>query len=445
MKLGYKPKDERKTILFLSDDMRLPSGIGNQSKEIIIGLAHKYNFIQLGAGINHPDAGKIIDMSESISKELDIPDAYVKIYPYNGYGDANIIHTLIDRENPDAILHFTDPRQWIWLYQMEAELRQTMPIFFYSIWDALPYPTYNENFYRSCDWIGCISKQTYNIIKNTWIKDSPEDWQISYVPHGINETVFHPIVLEDELAEMETIRNQLFKSEEVDFVVLFNNRNVHRKMVGNVILAYNNFVSSIPEEQREKCRLLMHTAPVDKDGTDLPAVFKSVAPDVKVVFSDVKIESKILNYLYNIADVTINLASAEGFGLSTAESLMAGTPIIVTVTGGLQDQCGFVDENNVLLNENIHYKKDWGSNSDGKYEKCGKWAVPIFPSSRALIGSIPTPFIFDERCKWEDAADGIREVYSWGKDERKARGLMGREFVLKHFSATNCVIYLINI
>ena len=42
-----------------------------------------------------------------------------------------------------------------------------------------------------------------------------------------------------------------------------------------------------------------------------------------------------LNYLYNMADITINVASNEGFGLTTAESVMAGTPIIVTVTGGL--------------------------------------------------------------------------------------------------------------
>ena len=35
------------------------------------------------------------------------------------------------------------------------------------------------------------------------------------------------------------------------------------------------------------------------------------------------------------------MASNEGFGLGTAEALMAGTPIVVNVTGGMQDQCGF--------------------------------------------------------------------------------------------------------
>ena len=37
MKSGYIKKEDRKTILFLADDMRLPSGIGTMTKELIIG------------------------------------------------------------------------------------------------------------------------------------------------------------------------------------------------------------------------------------------------------------------------------------------------------------------------------------------------------------------------------------------------------------------------
>ena len=47
------------------------------------------------------------------------------------------------------------------------------------------------------------------------------------------------------------------------------------------------------------------------------------------------ITPKDMNLMYNMADVTVGISSNEGFGLSTAESLMAGTPIIVNVTGGL--------------------------------------------------------------------------------------------------------------
>ena len=50
-----------------------------------------------------------------------------------------------------------------------------------------------------------------------------------------------------------------------------------------------------------------------------------------------------MSLLYNCADVTILLSSAEGWGLSLTESLLTGTPIIANVTGGMQDQMRFKD------------------------------------------------------------------------------------------------------
>jgi hypothetical protein len=85
MKNGYIPKDQRKTILFLADDMRMPSGIGTMTREIILGTSHIFNYVHIGAGINHPDYGKIFDMSQEVDKEvgttlqiLDIGFGYIK-------------------------------------------------------------------------------------------------------------------------------------------------------------------------------------------------------------------------------------------------------------------------------------------------------------------------------------------------------------------------------
>lgn len=144
----------------------MTSGVGTMAREIIEGTVHRFNWVQIGAAVSHPEAGKILDLSDSVNQELNMTDASVKIIPYNGYGDSRLVRQILEVEQPDAILHFTDPRYWIWLYQMEHEIRQNIPMFFYAIWDDLPYPYYNENFYRSDDWIGCISKQTYNIVKH---------------------------------------------------------------------------------------------------------------------------------------------------------------------------------------------------------------------------------------------------------------------------------------
>jgi hypothetical protein len=154
----------KKRILLLSDDMRLHSGIATMSKEIVLHTVHKYDWIQVGAAVKHPDEGKFLDVSESVAEESGVKDANVKIIPMSGYGNQDLIRQLITTENPDAILHFTDPRFWDWLYAMEDEIHSYgIPIFYYAIWDDLPDPDWNHTAYGSCDLIMGISKQSYGI------------------------------------------------------------------------------------------------------------------------------------------------------------------------------------------------------------------------------------------------------------------------------------------
>ena len=96
----------KKKILLLADDFRLPSGIGTVSKEIIFNTVKEYDWVQLGAALQHPEAGKGLDLSDQVAKETGVEDAVVKIIPWNGYGDRNILFTLINLEKPDAI-YFT--------------------------------------------------------------------------------------------------------------------------------------------------------------------------------------------------------------------------------------------------------------------------------------------------------------------------------------------------
>lgn len=432
-KEGWIPKDKRKTILLLSDDMRMTSGVGVMSKEIVCKTAHRYNWIQLGAAVQHPEQGKLFDMSDAVAQETGVPDASVKLYPFTGYGNPETLRYLMMTERPDAVLHFTDPRFWTWLYNMEHEIREYAPIFFYHIWDDTPYPLYNENFYRSCDWIGCISKQTYNIVKQVWQagKDDVEDWQISYVPHGVDPKIFKPLTTKEEKKEVAVWRKKIFGNDAVDFVVFWNNRNIRRKMPGDLILAYQHFVNQLPKEKADKCRMVMHTQPVDENGTDIPAVIRDLAPECKVVFSTDRITPQTLNLLYNIGDITINIASNEGFGIATLESIAAGTPIIVNVTGGLQDQCGFMTKAGKYLDPDKHFGREFGTNAEAKYKKHGEWVLPVFPAQRGLIGSPQTPYIFDDRCSWKDAGNKMLEFYNMTDEERHRRGALGREYALE--------------
>jgi len=436
---------QRPKILLLSDDMFTTSGIATMSRAFVFGTVDRFNWVQLAAAINHHSAGKVIDVSDQVATETGVEDASVKLYPYNGYGDPQILRQLIEVEKPDAILHFTDPRYWMWLYQMEHELhnRYNIPIAYYAIWDNFPYPHWNKSAYGSCDLIMGISKQSHLIhnkvleyadIKTHDLNSDPDltkyepgDVLTSYVPHGIDSTVYRPI-FEDALDwnEYNLFETEFRKKHNAQFVVFWSNRNIRRKQPADVIHAFKLFVDKLPENERTQCALLMHTAPRDANGTDLVAVKKAIAPDCNIIFSVDKLSNRHLNFFYNLADVTLNIGSNEGFGLSSAESVMAGTCIISNVTGGLQDQMRFEDnEGNWFTPSN-----EVSSNHRKTYTDCGEWAFPVFPSNLSIQGSLETPYIFDDRAHDTDIASAINVAYNFGRLELKRRGLIGREWMM---------------
>ena len=424
MKEGYLPKDQRKKILLITDDIRLPSGVGNIGKEIIIHTSHRYNWVNIGAAIGHPEAGKRFDVSGDTNNIAGIEDSSVMIYPNNGYGDANLLRTIVNIEKPDAIMLITDPRYFTWLFSIENEVRKKLPIIYLNIWDDYPAPYYNKAFYESCDALLGISKQTVNINKLV-LDDKVKNKIIEYVPHGLNNEVFYPIQNKEQDKEFIEFKKQLFKGKEYEFVAFFNSRNIRRKQVPDTILAFSQFVQQLPKEKADKCALVLHTEIVSEHGTDLSAVIETLVPkDVNIIFTPGRLEPKAMNYLYNLADVQMLLTSNEGWGLSLTEALLTATPIIANVTGGMQDQMRFEFEDGTW----IEFDADFPSNHRGTYKKHGEWAFPVYPSNISIVGSPPTPYIFDDRCRWEDAAERLMEVYNLSKEEREKRGLAGMEW-----------------
>ena len=425
--ISYIKKEDRKKILLLCDDIRMHSGIATMAREFVIRSAGHYNWVNLGAAINHPEKGKTLDISADINKRLGIDDANVLVIPHNGYGDAQTVRNLITLHKPDGIFIFTDPRYWVWLFDIEREIRSKIPIMWLNIWDDYPAPVYNRNYYDSVDVLMSISKQTLNINKIV-LGERADGKLLKYVPHGIDEDTFYPILeTHEKYDEFVKFKKELFKDNDIEFTVFFNSRNIHRKRPGDTILAFRMFCDMIGKEKAKKCALLMHTTVSDNNGTDLRAVKNALTdPEyVNVFFSNDRLTPEQMNLLYNVADVNLLMSSNEGWGLSLTESMMAGTMIAANVTGGMQDQMRFVDDD---LNW-IDFDADFPSNHRGTYKHHGEWAVPIFPNNISLAGSPATPYIFDDRCSPEDAAKAILEVYNLDKDVRIKRGLAGREWV----------------
>ena len=156
-----KPK-----MLLIGDDIRMHSGVATQLRELTLGIVDEYDIVLIAGAIQHPEAGKVIEWSEAVRQHTVIKDAYVRLYPTNGYGDENLLFAIIQQEKPDAICMITDPRFYGWLFALERQIRTKIPIIYWALWDDVPYPMWNRPSYMSCDAIFAISKQSDNIHKH---------------------------------------------------------------------------------------------------------------------------------------------------------------------------------------------------------------------------------------------------------------------------------------
>ena len=152
----------------------------------------------------------------------------------------------------------------------------------------------------------------------------------------------------------------------------------------------------------------MHTDPNDPYGQPLEHLMHHFGlNEGQLKFSTNKLDPENLAAMYNIADCTINISDAEGFGLATLESLSCATPIIVTMTGGLQEQV-----------------------TDGE-----KWfGIGIEPVSKALIGSQQVPYIYEDRISEKDFIDALTQMYEMTQEERDNLGKAGHQHVSDNYS-----------
>lgn len=159
--------NKKKKLLWIGDDLRMNSGVATQLRELVLGLVDEYDIAAIGGAIQHPEAGKVVDLSDATKQMTGINDAYVRLYPMNGYGDENSLFAIIQQEKPDALCMITDPRFYGWLFSIERQIRTKIPIIYWALWDDVPYPMWNRPGYMSCDGIFAISKQSNNLHK--WV------------------------------------------------------------------------------------------------------------------------------------------------------------------------------------------------------------------------------------------------------------------------------------
>ena len=384
-------------VLMLSDHALSTSGVACQSRFLIDGLLKKgcWSFRQFGAAIKH-ESYDVIKLSD---------DFIIK--PVDGFGNPDMLRQTLATERPDILFLFTDPRFFTWVWEMEDEIHQICPIAYWHVWDNYPVPEFNRVLYDSTDLINCHSYLTYSFVKDL------APGRSNFIPHALPENVFYPMENKDHV---KLAKSQLLGEKKKDnFTLFWVNRNAKRKRPNDVLWAWSLFMKKIQEKYgKSDATLLMHTQPDDQEGPNLYAAVEMLGITDSVIFSPERVEFEKMNILHNISDCCINLAYAEGFGLATLEAMQCAKPIIALKTGGLTRQV--VDH------------RDGSENG-----------VALDVTCQTMVGSQSVPYIFEDYCTAEAAADAILKIYEMSPEERAALGQKAKDYVTSEFNIQTTV------
>jgi len=383
-------QDKKLKVMVLSDHALSTSGVGTQTRHLINGLIKKGNwtFRQFGAALKHSDYRTVVVNEDFIIKPID------------GFGSPELLRVALATEKPDILFIFTDPRFFVWLFEMEDEIHQVCPIVWWHVWDNYPYPEFNQAFYEATDLLNCHSHLTYSMVSEHF----PE--KTNFVPHSLPPDMFFK--MKDE--EIATFKTQLLGEDRSDhFVGIWVNRNAKRKRPNDVLESWKMFLDKLElTKGHRKATLIMHTEPTDNEGPNLFKVTELMGIENNVFFSRDRLDFEKMNVLYNISDFCLNISYAEGFGLATLEAMMTGTPIVAAKTGGLTRQV-------------VNHKTKTQN------------GVALDIELKSLVGSQTVPYIYEDYVSNKSVAMGIMKLFRMKPEKRKNLSKKVLKYVSEEF------------
>lgn len=238
-----------------------------------------------------------------------------------------MLRMALATEKPDALFLFTDPRFFIWVWEMEEEIHQICPIVYWHVWDNEPWPEFNRVLYESTDLINCHSHLTYSMVKERF----PE--KTNFIPHALPDEFFYPM----EQNKIIEIKKQILAPDRADhFVCLWINRNAKRKRSNDVLEAWKLFLDDLQlKHGHQKATLIMHTDPHDSQGPNLLKTSEMLGIQKSVYFSKERLGFDQIGMMHNVSDFCLNISCfpagtkvVSEYGFKNIEDVSVGESVL---------------------------------------------------------------------------------------------------------------------
>lgn len=193
--------------------------------------------------------------------------------------------------------------------------------------------------------------------------------RLSSIGLGTEPDIFYPLGEEERKIQ----RKRIFDIDDDTFIVINVNRNQQRKDLARSMAYFHKFHELHPHSM-----LYLHSVIQDAGGNLMVQAAMAgcdiAAKPAEVAFSGLQLHQPWsqadMNNLYNAADCLISTSYGEGWGLTTAEAMCAGCPVVVPANTANFDLVGEDEERGYLaatggdLDHTVYHYETGGSPHD---------------------------------------------------------------------------------
>ena len=259
---------------------------------------------------------------------------------------------------------------------------------------------YVDRLNKEADFVICFSEYWQKVIVDQGLKVPT-----GVLEHGFDPSMHYPIPRD--------LARTYFNMKKDDFVIMNANRNQPRKRLDVMMMAFAEFVS---RHLDDPVKLLIATS--TKGAWDLLEIYERELMlrhvtleegmrHLVMIDNPQMLSDEDMNILYNTADVCINTAMGEGWGLCNFEAAGMGIPNIVPKVGGFRT---IFDAQSAILVE-------------PKYRMYTDMTVDGCPGCAEI-------------CDYHDFTEAMERYYA-DSDLRKSHGAASRRNILQNYRWKN--------